>query len=390
MSLLQFTEDTAPSTVDNKVQWKNALPKLRLATPEPSNLEKAKKAQKKEDQPQKEGIISLSYDQVNDNADELVELRGEGRYFGVLDPSTGDAIANQKEMGPLCDNCHKRGHMRSKCKTVVCHKCGVVGDHYETQCPTTVLCGRCGEKGHIVSQCTSRTRKRQYCKTCDSLRHSDETCPGIWRSYLTIPGNDGKLELPIMFCYNCASSEHYGDDCPQERGSRIPNLNGSAFSGINLPLYLRDKYFAYLDGRSQRPTQNIDRNQNGQAKSSKDSKNKEKNKTKNKSKDYKSKDTLEKDRKQSKKQKKKEQRKNLANDKSNDSNNNGREFKRLKKNDSNRSSPKPNGGDLVQPSRSGFISLKPQSKRNYSASDVQPNRSGVVSKKQKKNYQQLY
>ncbi|KAK6459895.1 hypothetical protein DFJ63DRAFT_290896, partial [Scheffersomyces coipomensis] len=186
-------------------------------------------------------ITSLTLEQVNDDADELIELRGEGRYFGVIDPKSGDSINQAHALGPLCANCHKRGHMRAKCKTVVCHKCGVVGDHYETHCPTTLICSRCNEKGHMAIDCTNKNKKRQYCSTCDTFSHSLDNCPTIWRSYIVIPNPDlaetnqlTENDLPIIYCYNCGSDEHYGDDCTSFRTSRVPNF-GSAFSGRNLP-----------------------------------------------------------------------------------------------------------------------------------------------------------
>lgn len=199
-------------------------------------------------------ITSLTFEQVNDNADELIELRGEGRYFGVTDPLDGTTVNALQSLGPLCANCHKRGHIRAKCKTVVCHKCGVVGQHYETQCPTTMVCSRCGQKGHVTATCTNKAKKRAYCKHCDTFSHGDDMCPSIWRSYLTLPtpksDDDESTVLPAIACYNCASDEHYGDECPEPRSSRIPNISGSAFSGTNLPKHLRELYFDRLNGET--------------------------------------------------------------------------------------------------------------------------------------------
>lgn len=185
---------------------------------------------------------ALLFDQVNANPDELVELRGEGRYFGVTDPELGTTINAQQLLGPLCGNCHRRGHVRAKCKTVVCHKCGVIGDHYELQCPTTMICARCGVKGHRAAECTLKyAKKKQYCLACDLFKHGESECPLIWRSYLT----DSKVvptTLPPLLCYNCGSNTHYGDECTRERLLRVPNF-GLAFSGNNLPRSLRDKYY---------------------------------------------------------------------------------------------------------------------------------------------------
>lgn len=243
MGLLSFAEDTEPSLVDEKMQWKESSAPAVLQKPQAK--EKPKQKPKLDD-----GLYSLTFDQVNDNADELIELRGEGRYFGVTDPDTGATINAQQSLGPLCDNCHRRGHVRSKCKTVVCHKCGVVGDHYETQCPSTMICSRCGERGHLVSACKSKTRKKQYCKTCDTFNHSDFNCPSIWRSYITKVATDEENVLPVIFCYNCGEETHFGDECPRQRSSRVPNLNGSAFSGTNLPKNLRTIYFDSLSRKN--------------------------------------------------------------------------------------------------------------------------------------------
>lgn len=190
-------------------------------------------------------IISLSYDQVNDDADELVELRGEGRYFGVTDPSLGETINATQSLGVLCGNCHQHGHHRRNCKTVVCHKCGVVGEHYEQHCPLTVVCPRCNGKGHSLFLCPQKDFKRQYCKLCDSFSHSDERCPSIWRLYLTRPSISGIALPATLACYNCGSSSHYGDECSLSRSSRVPN-QGSAFSGTNLPRELRAAYFDHV------------------------------------------------------------------------------------------------------------------------------------------------
>lgn len=389
MALISFEEDTNPTEVDADMKWRSKPAKLRQngnseisnfnSTKSKSSLNSNSSNLNKNPKPES-SITSLSYDQVNDNADELVELRGEGRYFGVTDPQTGDSIASQKKLlGPICDNCHKRGHIRAKCKTVVCHKCGVVDDHYETQCPTTVVCARCGEKGHIVAACTSKYRKKQYCNTCDSVRHGNDNCPGIWRSYLTLPNNDGKLALPIIFCYNCASSQHYGDECYEQRTSRIPNLNGSAFSGINLPKYLRDLYFDFVEGRSlkrfKKESVSFDNYKSGHKNTYQTQKSHSLSLSQSYS--HSQKNDYKKDY-------------NQKNGSSKDSKKN-RDFKRTKSNDYRSPSP---SYDSLQPSRTGFISFKTQQKKSNSDWDklqVKPNRSGVVSKKKrgKKDHNQL-
>lgn len=242
MGLLSFVEDTKPSEVDEGARWDENQPEAKK--------QEKPQTEKRNQKNENNGVTSLSYDQVNDNADELIELRGEGRYFGITDPEHGTTINAQLSLGPLCDNCHKRGHIRSKCKTVICHKCGVVGDHYELQCPTTMICAKCGQRGHMVSACTNKSKKREYCRHCDTFSHGDHNCPSIWRSYITKPqpnaAQDELLwkvsDLPVIYCYNCGDNSHYGDECHRQRSSRIPNINGSAFSGTNLPKHLRKLY----------------------------------------------------------------------------------------------------------------------------------------------------
>ena len=189
-------------------------------------------------------VYAPSIDEVTADNDHLANLRGEGRYFGVTDPD-----ANQ----PVCSNCHRRGHKRAHCKVVVCHACGKVDDHYETQCPNSMVCSNCGEKGHFRNNCPSK-RNQTYCVECDSRNHSSERCPSIWRSYVLRPADkNAKVAYPSakIFCYNCATKGHYGDDCRQMRVSKTPNINGSAFSGDNLPKVLVSQYRNMLNRESQ-------------------------------------------------------------------------------------------------------------------------------------------
>ncbi|CAH2447770.1 RNA-binding subunit [Komagataella phaffii CBS 7435] len=183
-------------------------------------------------------VFSLRMEDVNENPEELVAMRGEGRYFGVTD--THETI---------CANCHRKGHKRQQCKVVVCHSCGAVDDHYYTQCPQSVVCSICGTKGHFRNNCPDKGKMRNsYCRVCDSRAHSSDRCPTIWRCYITIKTKD-KIGMPQIWCYNCGSKGHFGDECLQQRSSRTPNLNGSSFSGGNLPKSLRSQYYSTLDGR---------------------------------------------------------------------------------------------------------------------------------------------
>lgn len=196
---------------------------------------KKQKTKSDSDKPESEVVYAPGIDEVTADNDHLASLRGEGRYFGVTDPDV-----NQ----PVCSNCHRRGHKRSQCKVVVCHACGKVDDHYETQCPNSMVCSNCGERGHFRNNCPSK-RQQTYCVECDSTNHSTDRCPSIWRSYvLKRADKNTKIAYPssMIFCYNCAAKGHYGDDCRDMRVSKTPNINGSAFSGENLPKQLISQY----------------------------------------------------------------------------------------------------------------------------------------------------
>ncbi|GMM34477.1 TRAMP complex RNA-binding subunit [Saccharomycopsis crataegensis] len=185
--------------------------------------------------------FSLNLEEVNNNPDELIDMRGQGRYFGNADET----------IDMVCRNCHKTGHKAAHCKTVICLACGAIDDHYSDQCPRSITCTNCGEKGHYKNACTKRSQ-RIFCTLCESNKHNRDRCPSIWRSYITFGDKNGKLLYPFrsVFCYNCAAKGHFGDDCPGPRSSRIPNFDGSSFSGDNLPRDLRDQYFHLLRKRS--------------------------------------------------------------------------------------------------------------------------------------------
>ncbi|SCV99861.1 LAFE_0B04126g1_1 [Lachancea fermentati] len=189
-----------------------------------------------------EKIIAPSIEEVDSNPEELRSIRGQGRYFGLEDPADGI-----QELEPKCNNCSQRGHFKRNCPHVICSYCGSMDDHYSQHCPKAIKCANCNENGHYRSQCPHKW-KRVYCTLCNSKKHSRNRCPSIWRSYFLLEG-DSKRVLPMhkIFCYNCGGKGHFGDDCDFRRSSRVPNDDGSAFSGDNLPKKLKVEYYRQLN-----------------------------------------------------------------------------------------------------------------------------------------------
>lgn len=195
-------------------------------------------------------IFAPTIEEVDEDPESLRTLRGQGRYFGVF----ADDKDGIKEAVPKCSNCSQRGHLKKNCPHVICTYCGAMDDHYSKHCPKAIKCANCNENGHYRSQCPHKW-KRVYCTLCNSKKHSRERCPSIWRVYLikdqnkknNSTGSMKKVPFDRIFCYNCGSQGHFGDDCDKRRSSRVPNDDGSAFSGDNLPSKLKRSYYTYIN-----------------------------------------------------------------------------------------------------------------------------------------------
>ncbi|CCK69516.1 TRAMP complex RNA-binding subunit KNAG_0C04130 [Huiozyma naganishii CBS 8797] len=205
-------------------------------------------------------LVAPSIEEVDGDPEVLRSLRGQGRYFGVEDGDK-DSI---KEAVPKCSNCSQRGHLKKHCTHVICTYCGSMDDHYSKQCPKAIKCTNCNENGHYRSQCPQKW-KRIYCTLCNSKRHSRDRCPTIWRVYLLRDKKDRLKKVPFekVYCYNCGSQGHFGDDCWGPRSSRVPKDDGSAFSGDNLDKTLGEQYYEYLDALERQDAQYNSYNNSG-------------------------------------------------------------------------------------------------------------------------------
>lgn len=205
--------------------------------------------------PQNEKLLAPSIDEVDENPESLRMLRGQGRYFGATDDDEGGGIL---EAEPKCMNCSQRGHLKKKCPHVICTYCGSMDDHYSQHCTKAIKCSNCNEFGHYRSQCPKKWKK-MFCTLCNSKNHSRERCPSIWRVYV-VKEDTQKQSLPMhaLYCYNCGSKGHFGDDCPKRRSSRVPNEDGSSFSGDNLSQPLKINYFQNLRKQKQEQSSSAD------------------------------------------------------------------------------------------------------------------------------------
>ncbi|EPX74323.1 zinc knuckle TRAMP complex subunit Air1 [Schizosaccharomyces octosporus yFS286] len=166
-------------------------------------------------------LSDSTLDEVEDN--EWADV-SRGRYFGA-DPS--ETI--------LCHNCKGFGHIAKECPHTLCTTCGAIDDHISSRCPRTKRCINCGLLGHIAVRCPESRRKGpRRCLTCHTESHTSGTCPLIWRYY--VESENGVRVDPNevkKFCYNCASGEHFGDDCPLPSRSNYPE--STAFCEANCP-----------------------------------------------------------------------------------------------------------------------------------------------------------
>lgn len=187
-----------------------------------------------------EKIVAPSIEEVDSNPEQLRSIRGVGRYFGIND--SNDNIKSE----PKCSNCSQRGHLRKHCPHVICSYCGLMDDHYSSHCPKTTKCSHCNGTGHYRQHCPEKW-KRIFCTLCNSKKHSRDRCPSIWRSYYL---NDSSIKRVLVshkiYCYNCGDKGHFGDNCMYSRSSRVPNDDGSAFAGDNLPKKLKPEYYTNI------------------------------------------------------------------------------------------------------------------------------------------------
>lgn len=177
---------------------------------------------------------SINFEDVDDTNEGLIEMRGQGRYFGNFD---------DEEVQQLCNRCGKAGHKMAHCKAIICDTCGEKDQHTTKDCPKSKRCSKCGSVGHLRADCTERRAHGPHCDKCNLRTHNSDNCPLIWRNYLVKKSSKTQAHYPsVIYCYNCGSEGHYGDDCAAERQIQLMYVDESCFAGRSLNSRLKSQY----------------------------------------------------------------------------------------------------------------------------------------------------
>lgn len=177
---------------------------------------------------------TINFEDLDDTNEGLVEMRGEGRYFGSI----------EDDVERKCKKCGKTGHLARACSLIVCDSCGEKNDHLSRNCPKSKRCSRCGQIGHLRSDCKEKAVPI-YCHRCKLRTHTEETCPQIWRNYLVSKKKTAQYPSTVS-CYNCGEDGHYGDDCKEAKVHQLKYVEPSSFSGKIFSGKHRTKYESAL------------------------------------------------------------------------------------------------------------------------------------------------
>ncbi|KAK4556668.1 hypothetical protein LTR86_006239 [Recurvomyces mirabilis] len=158
------------------------------------------------------------------------------RYFDITHPHE-----------PVrCLGCGEQSHMQTTCPANTCKHCK--GNHFSNTCPANRKCRRCRQRGHSSQSCSNRPvyggGSADKCDYCSETGHVEEECTTLWRTYH--PNNDPEPVKQIFnadmrkACYNCASSQHWGDDCPTLPSFARELGKSGVWSGEHASRFIKD------------------------------------------------------------------------------------------------------------------------------------------------------
>ncbi|KAI8849858.1 hypothetical protein BC829DRAFT_177078 [Chytridium lagenaria] len=127
-----------------------------------------------------------------------------------------------------CKFCRKTGHVIKDCKEreTQCFLCKE--DHDSMKCPLAEVCFNCYRLGHQRKDCSQAYSRNRYCDFCRTSMHDTEECGLVWRRY-TLSGSVHSSKRITMYCFNCGTDGHFGDECgiyrPGPKGMTAFNLS---------------------------------------------------------------------------------------------------------------------------------------------------------------------
>ncbi|XP_012269052.2 uncharacterized protein LOC105693595 isoform X1 [Athalia rosae] len=157
-----------------------------------------------------------------------------------------------------CKNCKRQGHRMSECseerKLPACYMCGVRG-HHKLSCPHTMCLG-CGTKQVTYTEYCTRC-KTARCTICQSIGHSADICPDLWRRYhhITSEENLKTQQDPSLVmkprkqlsCCNCARRGHDSTTCKDYRWSKYSPTPAYVTNYTSGPAYAQDMILENVD-----------------------------------------------------------------------------------------------------------------------------------------------